>query len=93
MKNRKITLCDGTEIRINDAEWRSVANRKEFDEQQTEILRVTRHTSGLMTRVYAMRSVGGKVEAERNEIVLQGGDLKAATQRAIGACGLSLEGL
>jgi hypothetical protein len=89
MKNRQIILHDGSRMTLNDDEWRSVVNCKVFDDERTEIIRITRHESGLMTRVYAMRAAGGKAEAERNEIVF--GGIKAAIQRAIETCGLGTE--
>jgi hypothetical protein len=97
MKNKLIKLHDGTQIRINDDEWLSVANCKVFDEKKTEIIRVTRCASDRvdapsnLVRVYSMSSVNGKIESERNEIVLPGGDIKGAVNRAVEVCGLGEE--
>lgn len=87
MKNRKIQLPDGQQMTLNDNEWRSVVNRKKFDAHETEIARITEHTSGLMSRVYVMRAVDGKIIAERNEIVT-GDGLRTITAKAITECGL-----
>lgn len=89
MKKRKIELADGTPMVLNDNDWQEcVINRKEFDTTNTEILRVTKHTSGLLTRVYAMRSVDGKKVAETNEMVV-GDNLPEVLLKAIAACGLT----
>lgn len=93
MTKRTIKLVDGRSMVINDNEWLSVINRKEFDKNQTEIVRVNRHVNGLLTRVYVMRSVLGpdgqmKVAAEQNH-VLVGEDVSAVVAKAISDCGLT----
>lgn len=88
MKNRKIKLGNDSTVSINDNEWNSVVNRKEFDANGTEILRVTRHTSGLMTRVYAMRAAAGQKVHEVNEIVV-GDNLNEVVSKAVTTCGLT----
>ena len=88
MKNRKIRLGNESTISINDNEWTSVVNRKEFDANGTEILRVTRHATGLMTRVYAMRAVSGQKVHEVNEIVV-GDNLDDVVAKAVADCGLT----
>lgn len=88
MKNRKIRLGNESTISINDSEWTSVVNRKEFDSNGTEILRITRHISGLMTRVYAMRAVSGQKVKEVNEIVV-GDNLAEVVAKAAADCGLT----
>lgn len=88
MKKRPIKLADGTTMTINDNEWLAVVDRKEFDANETEILRITRHQSKLMSRVYSMRSVGGKIVAERNEITFSD-DVKPAAAKAIAETGLT----
>lgn len=86
MRERALKLNDGSTIHIHDDEWRSVRNEKKFYETTTEILRVTQHTSGLLTRVYAMRSVDGEIAAEQNIIVPADGPVGAAVAAAVGAC-------
>lgn len=93
MKNRILKLHDGSAFKINDDEWRSVLNSKSFDDDHTEIVRVTRHTSGLMNLVYAMRSEGGKVESEHYQVVMKGGDLQAAVTAAAEKCGITDPGM
>lgn len=88
MKNRKIRLGNDSTVSINDNEWNSVVNRKEFDSNGTEILRVTRHATGLMTRVYAMRAVSGQKVKEVNEIVV-GDNLAEVVAKAVVDCGLT----
>lgn len=93
MKKRPIQLHDGTTMVINDNEWLAIVDRKEFDANETQILRITRHQSNLMSRIYAMRSVKGangkmEVVAERNEISFSD-DLKPAATKAIAETGLT----
>lgn len=88
MKKRQLKLNDGQTMTINDNEWVSVVNRKEFDSRETEIVRITRHQSGLMSRIYIMRAVDGKVVAEHNEIVVSD-DPRAAATAAMSAAGLT----
>lgn len=88
MKNRKITLHDGRTAVINDDEWRSVVNRKHYDDEHTEIVRVTRHLYNGLVHVYAMRGADGTMAAEHRDIVLPGGDVKSAVVAAIEACDL-----
>lgn len=93
MKKRPIQLADGTTMVINDNEWVAVVNRKEFDANETEILRITRHQSKLMSRIYAMRSTKGAdgkmtVVSERNEITFSD-DVKPAAAKAIAETGLT----
>lgn len=88
MKKRKIQLATGQTMTINDNEWEAVVNRKEFDAKETEILRITKHNSGLMSRVYAMKSVDGQKVAERNEIVVVD-DVNEVARKIIADVGLT----
>lgn len=88
MKDRKIQLPDGSNVSINDNDWEAVVSRKEFTEKETEILRISKHKTGLMMRVYVMRSLDGSKVAERNEIVV-GDNLVAVIAKAIAECGLT----
>lgn len=88
MKNRKITLHDGRTAVINDDEWRSVVNCKHYDDERTEIVRVTRHLTAGLVHVHCMRGAGGSVAAEHREIVLPGGDVPGAVRAAIQSCEL-----
>lgn len=102
MKNRRVTLADGQTVVINDNEWFAVVNKKEFNETETEILRITRHQSGLLHRIYVMRSVllnkghGDQSDTpERREtvernIITPVQDLAQETAAAMTACGLRL---
>jgi hypothetical protein len=88
-------LKDGTQTKINDAEWsKTLSNRKVFDEEGTEILRVTSNEQRGLVRIYAMRSAkaeSGKAEvkSEHNNIVLADADLARCAREAGEACGLS----
>lgn len=88
MKNRKLKTADGQTITTNDSDWRAVVNVKKFDEKETEILRVTYHNTRQLFRVYAMRSVDGKIVAEQNDIVV-GDDFKPAAAKAMASVGMT----
>jgi len=88
MEKRTVSLADGRRMIVNDNEWTPVTNLKQFDAKNTEIVRVTRHKSGLLTRVYVMRSVDGIIAKEQNHIVV-GDDVSDLIAKAISECGLS----
>ncbi len=86
-RTARVKLADSSTMKINHSEWAAVANRKWFDKTNTEIVRVTRHESELLTRVYAMRSASGKVVKEVNHM-LHGDNLDEIVQKAIDECGI-----
>ena len=88
-----IHLSNGKSMEINTAEWSSVVDRKEFDANETEIVRVMRHKDGMVMRVYVMRAVkigtGDQTHMDTKELhELVVGEFMDVALKGISECGL-----
>jgi hypothetical protein len=91
MKNRKVKLADGNTVDINDNDWSAVVNEKKFNDSETEIVRITRHKSGLLTRVYVMRAVSGGSVLQENHVTPGNKEsVQAIAAAAMTKCGLKM---